>query len=364
MNVQFETGITNIKDVKVATITKNAITALKVEGQTVKISDRFWVSLSAKYGLPGISEKAQKGMFSLWDPETVFKQIAEQKGGTIQFTIAHEGGKSTLLAIANAKKSLPPGERVINLLKQFGPKSIDYQNGVMTGRFVPESGSRLRVIGSDEFQNRYAMEVPVDGYGSPSTFLELFRLICGNGAVGYNSAFRQTINLGDDPLYTLERALANFDSGEGFERIRSRFAMAQKSNASIGDFQRLRAAMTSNKGYVGATDEMQAALEKICPQILLYKATAINLNAYTPKKQELLPAGCRVYDLINFASELATHHAGWEEAKFLHGWIGETVAKEFDLEGSARNEPKEFDDLLIPAYLRKITAMNLLAAVA
>ena len=34
-----------------------------------------------------------------------------------------------------------------------------------------------------------------------------------------------------------------------------------------------------------------------------------NLDALSVKRQRTLPAACKVYDLLNFASEVATHHA-------------------------------------------------------
>jgi hypothetical protein len=55
---------------------------------------------------------------------------------------------------------------------------------------------------------------------------------------------------------------------------------------------------------------------------------------------------CRVYDLINFASEVATHVAEPADSRLLQSWIGSTLAEEFDLEGTA-DQAKEFADLLL-----------------
>ena len=60
-----------------------------------------------------------------------------------------------------------------------------------------------------------------------------------------------------------------------------------------------------------------------------------NLDALSAKRQRTLPTACRVYDLLNFASELATHHAGPAGGRRLQGYIGEQVSGEYDLENTA-----------------------------
>jgi hypothetical protein len=60
-----------------------------------------------------------------------------------------------------------------------------------------------------------------------------------------------------------------------------------------------------------------------------------DLDALTVKKQRTLPTACRVYDLLNFTSELATHHARPEAARTLQGHLGQLISGEYDLEGTA-----------------------------
>ena len=60
-----------------------------------------------------------------------------------------------------------------------------------------------------------------------------------------------------------------------------------------------------------------------------------NMDALSAKRQRTLPSACRVYDLLNFASELATHHAKPEGGRKLQAFIGDLVSGEFDLEGTA-----------------------------
>jgi hypothetical protein len=53
-----------------------------------------------------------------------------------------------------------------------------------------------------------------------------------------------------------------------------------------------------------------------------------------------------VYDLINFASEVSTHHAMPLAASKISAWIGTTIVDEFDLEGSAK-EVNDFEALFL-----------------
>ena len=345
MNVQFETGTTNLKKFVVAPTTvarERLSTKIELDGRPVIASKRFWNSIMSRFGIAD-------SIFTYFNHDEVFSRIADVKGDVeLRYTLEHKDDNKLprLLAAVGTDAVVPNGSDVESLFGRFDPQLINYNEGIMTGHFVPKSGEAVFNIGPDEFRNRYAMDVPVDGYGKPSNFLELVRLICGNGAVGYNSAFRQTINVGDNPIYTLERALNSFDDGEGFGRLRSRFDMAQKSWASVREVQKLREWLARDEKNVGASAETQLSLTKLAGDVSQTYGI-VNLNALSPKKQSLLQSKCRMYDLINFASELATHHTEMGEARRLHGWIGETVAEEFDLEGTANKEPMMFQDFVV-----------------
>jgi hypothetical protein len=71
-----------------------------------------------------------------------------------------------------------------------------------------------------------------------------------------------------------------------------------------------------------------------------------NLDTLPARRQRLLPVKCRVYDLNNYASEVATHVAEPADSRLLQSWIGSTLAEEFDLEGTA-DQAQEFADLLL-----------------
>jgi len=75
-----------------------------------------------------------------------------------------------------------------------------------------------------------------------------------------------------------------------------------------------------------------------------------NLDALSAKRQRTLPVNCTVYDLFNFATEVATHHAGVAAARKLHGMVGTMLTAEYDMEGTKVNMP-HFADFHIKTKL-------------
>jgi len=83
-----------------------------------------------------------------------------------------------------------------------------------------------------------------------------------------------------------------------------------------------------------------------------------NVDALSVKRQRTLPVKARVYDLLNFASEVATHHADEQGARISQGWLGTLISGEYDLEGS-QDAFGDFQDFFIDRKLDGETAMDL-----
>ena len=75
-----------------------------------------------------------------------------------------------------------------------------------------------------------------------------------------------------------------------------------------------------------------------------------NPDALSTKRQRTLPVNCTVYDALNFATEVATHHADPSAARQLQAWVGETISGEYDMEGT-RDKFTEFKDFHLTAKL-------------
>jgi hypothetical protein len=195
------------------------------------------------------------------------------------------------------------------------------------------------------------LETPVDGYGKPAAYLSLLRLVCSNGAIAYSPAFRSELGVGrgdDGVAFAVTRVLEGFNNEDGYAALRERFESAAKSWASVHEANRLYKllARLHNNGDVKGAPRPRGgdgAQELSSPLFTGYhKMTGdlssiyglANLDAISAKRQRTLPTGARVYDLINFASEVATHHAGENGGRQVQAFIGDLISGEYDLEGT------------------------------
>ena len=303
---------------------------------------RFWSSLFHRFGITD-------AIFRYFAHDEVFARIVERSpDDRLRLCVERVGPKRRrLLACSNPKRPLLTFDQASGLLGRFTdadddgtPRPPGYHDGVLMSRHTPKSGERPFDIGGDRFHNRFVVEAPVDGFGQPRIFLSLLREVCSNGAIGYARAFHSDIRIGEDAVYTLERALGQFDHDEGFAALRQRFESSQKSWASLHEARTLSRALA--RVGTGAS-EYQKELDRVCGDLHALYGLA-NLDTLSVKRQRVLPARCRVYDLINFASEVATHRAPPEARNRLQAYIGTLVSDEFDLEGTADRVP-EFADL-------------------
>ncbi|MFN9972043.1 MAG: hypothetical protein ACK58T_19365, partial [Phycisphaerae bacterium] len=84
-------------------------------------------------------------------------------------------------------------------------------------------------------------------------------------------------------------------------------------------------------------------------------ANADNLSV---KRQRTLPVRCRVYDLLNFVSEVATHHADEHGARASQALLGTLISGEYDLENSC-DSFCDFRDFFMDRKLNGEVAMDL-----
>ena len=66
--------------------------------------------------------------------------------------------------------------------------------------------------------------------------------------------------------------------------------------------------------------------------VSVYKLT--HMDALAKKRQAQLPCQAKVYDLVNLATEVATHYATAANSRDLHAWVGTLLSNEYDLENT------------------------------
>ena len=71
-----------------------------------------------------------------------------------------------------------------------------------------------------------------------------------------------------------------------------------------------------------------------------------HIDALTRKKMQQLPSYCSMYDLINFATEVATHYCTEKNGRLLQAELGNFLMSEYDLENTRQAKP-DFADWFV-----------------
>jgi hypothetical protein len=349
MSLRFEYGVSRIQDFEVTggadRCAKTGVAEMSLDGEPVRTTKRFWNSLHQRFGFTS-------NVFRYFTPREVFDRISNvAPNDRVRWCLERgKDGRGTLQAVTNPSTALMPHDELVGLLKRFGAGDVRYSNGVVRSIHRPRADGTFDVAG-DGFQNKFVLETPVDGFGRPAVYLSLLRLICSNGAIGYSPAFRSELSVGrgnDGVAFALTRVLEGFNNEDGYAALRQRFESAAKSWASVHEANRLYKllARLHNQGHVAArgrptggdvareqSGPLFAAFHKMTGDLTRIYGLA-NLDAISAKRQRTLPTAARVYDLLNFASELATHHASEAGGRQVQAFIGDLISGEYDLEGT------------------------------
>jgi hypothetical protein len=356
MSQHFEYGSARIKDLSVKTAVdkhgKTEVCEVVLDGRPLQPTNRFWNSLHLRFGFTG-------NIFRYFSHEEVFKRISEvSPNDSFRWCVENNTKDSRLLAVTGAGAPLVRHDELVGLLKQYGAEEIKYSNGFVRSKHAPRVGGTFQV-GGDSFQNKFVIDTPIDGYGRPAVYLSLLRLICSNGAVGFSPAFRSELNPGkgdDGATFALLRVLEGFNNEDGYAAMRQRFESATMSWASVGEVSRLykvlgrlhgRGEVKGARPVIGGDGASEiprgsrlfSAFHNMTGDLSHIYGLA-NLDGLSAKRQRTLPAACKVYDLLNFASEVATHHALPAGERALQAYIGDLISGEYDLEGTVEH----FDD--------------------
>ncbi|MDB4490210.1 DUF932 domain-containing protein [bacterium] len=359
---------------------KKTVNSVLVKDEPIEPTDRFWTSLFARYSF-------NKSFFKYFDYQETFDRISEVEGNDrMRMCIQRntdDNGKQTnkLLAVSNPNKPIVVHDALMELVGGYGGESINYDNGIVESTHVPRSGANTFDILGDAHENRFVMQTPIDGYGSPNIYLSLLRQVCSNGMIAMSKAFKSTLALGtgsDNTMPSIMRALEGFSNDEGFAAIRQRIESAGQSWLSVYEMQSLykllikthveKSVNINDNRVVKGTNIMDylsqsgtdrwmgeddkhvgspiiKAFHRMSGDPAMHYGLA-NLDGLSNKRQRSLPVKCTVYDAMNFATEVATHYAEPNAARKLQAWVGSTVSEEYDMEGT-KEEFGDFADFLI-----------------
>jgi hypothetical protein len=347
---RFEYGTARLKDFRVVASQEKSgkanVEAVLLRDEPLRPGKRFWHSLQCRFGFT-------PNVFKYFTHHEVFDRISERcPNDSLRYCIDRGGSRPLLLAVTNPRTAAITHDDLQALLSQYHSEGVTYADGVVRSTHRPRCGGPFAIAG-DQFQSRFVIDCPVDGFGRPAVYLSLLREICSNGAVAFTPAFRSELNTGTGPdgaQFALMRALDGFNNEEGFAALRQRFESATQSWASVNEALKLykllvrlhsnghlsRSASVGGDGgsEVPEGSPLFRSFHRMTGDLSRLYGLA-NLDGLSVKRQRTLPAACRVYDVLNFVSELATHHARPEASRPLQAHLGQLVSAEYDLEGTA-----------------------------
>jgi hypothetical protein len=218
---------------------------------------------------------------------------------------------------------------------------IEGQNDLSPGSLVAFLGVLSALLDLDDpwdvpndstYHVRVRCRVPVDGVGMPDMSLATWRQVCSNGAVAEAPLFRTKMEIKDNSGEHFRRLLASFSNPSGVETLQERMCTAAGTKASVAEVVLLEGLIRRSVANTRNQMLLRERLDEISGNpCVRYGVT--DLANIGQKKRPLLPVGCSVADLLNFASELTTHHADLlKPDSTLHSFAGTLLSKGFDLE--------------------------------
>jgi hypothetical protein len=274
--------------------------------------------------------KVPLGVFELFTPLEVIRRAAERAPDLpLRLTVDRE--EHLALALVEDKGvPLPAGNIEVIMREDPRLQQFNYHDGVITGRF--DLGEAWDIPGDSKYGVHINTEVPVDGMGTPATTLATWRQVCSNGAVAEAPMFRTKMEIKDNGGDHFRRLLKSFSNPRGIEMLHERLVAANGTKASVDEvFQAesfIRRQIRDSRHQMLLCERLQDVAENPCVR---YGVT--DLGAIGERRRGLLPTGASVADVMNFISELNTHHGMLlRNRTAANGVIGEFFARSFDLE--------------------------------
>ena len=316
--------ITSRQMVEALDCDETKIKSLVIDNFAYRLSDRFYKTLAAELGIP-------YGVFGFFTPLEVMERAAAKVPDLqLRVTVDTEGRQALGLT---QNKGLPmPINYIENVLHNDKRLTdVEYGDGVLSAML--DLDDPWDVPNDSTYGMRVRCRVPVDGVGMPDMSLATWRQVCSNGAVAETSLFRTKMEIKDNSGEHFRRLLASFSNPSGVEMLQERMCNAAETKASVGEVVLLegliRRSVANARNQMLLRERLNDVADNPCVR---YGVT--DLANIGQKKRPLLPVGCSVADLLNFASELGTHHSDLLKSdSTLQSFSGTLLSKGFDLEG-------------------------------
>ena len=240
------------------------------------------------------------------------------------------------------KKILPPDIACRIFSEDKRISKVEYKNGLWEATMMLDE--TFTIDGDSPYRRALRIQYPVDGVSMPAIYLAVERQICTNGATALVNQFKTEIEVNDQSGTHLSRLLKSFSNENGFLALESRIQKAQTTKASVNELMTIQALVENQLTESQFLPRLKEHLEAIAGDPCRNYGTT-SLSNIPVKRRSLLPVSCSVNDLLNFCSELSTHHKEiLRNPSVMDVEIGRMLAGEFDLEDMYKNsrDAKDF----------------------
>ena len=302
---------------------------IQFDNATYRTSERFITSFARKL-------KFSSNIFTYFTAEEVFERV-QQRNPDVVFKVTFDRQDREILGVVDESKKILPAEIACNVFAS-DPRvqKIQYSKGVWEAEFQLDESFSVR--NDSEYSRKILVRYPVDGVSMPCVYLSLFRQVCSNGAVALVNSFKTDIEVNDESGMHLSRLLRSYNNENGFMALESRIQAAQDTLASVNELLKIENLLSTQIADQSSVSALHTRLEEMAGDPCSgYKTTS--LSNISPRKRPLLPVNCSVNDLLNFCSELTTHHDNIiSHVDAFNATLGNMLAQEFDLEEMYHNQ--------------------------
>ena len=314
---------------------------IRFNDREYRLSKRFFSSFARRM-------KFSTNVFNYFSPQEFLGRVAERKPD-MAFQATFDDHSGLVLGVTDPDRQLLPAHIACKVIADDPrTRKIAYNDGVWVAEMMLDE--KFEVPQAGEYYRKLQLNYPVDGLGMPSIYLATMRVVCSNGAVAAVSQFRTDIEVNDESGTHLGKLLKSFSNDYGFSAMSERLIAAQDTVASVNELLSVDALIAANVSDKSAYRVIHDRLNDVAGDPC-YQYAVTSLQSIPRKKQTLMPVACSVNDLLNFCSELTTHHGELlHRPRAFDEKAGQMLAQEFDLEGmyhtNGRPSPDFFlDDL-------------------
>ena len=311
--------------------------SLNYLGENFQTTGRFISTLAKKL-------KFSSNIFKYFSPSEVLERVGEQNPDC-RFMVTFDHHTNQILGLVDEdKKFLPPAIACPVFSEDPRVRSVSYENGIWSADLHLDEVFEVQKSG--DYFRRFKICYPVDGVGMPCIYLSMLRQVCSNGSTARVAEFRTDIEINDESGLHLSRLLSSFNNQHGFSALEERLGIAQSTAASVRELMEIDNMLQNHVSDKHSYRLLHNRLDEIAGEpCFIYGTTT--LNNIPAKKRALLPVNCSVNDLLNFCSELTSHHGNLlNNAVSFDVATGKMLAHEFDLEGMYHRNNKSPDFFL------------------